>query len=309
MSSLVHSSTLVTAGVFLIFRIFRLIRIENLYFIFSRGILTMLVSRVCGIFECDLKKVIALSTLSQLGIMLLILGLGFKDFCFFHVIIHALFKSSLFIRMGIKIHDYFNNQDSRLLGGNWKNRGRDFFFGLTNLALIGFPFLSGFFSKDLRIEFIISENVNLVLWGSFVISIILTVGYSLKFIMLGGLNINNFNYLVGCNIVNRVVLYSVLILLFLRGVFGYLYFSIFFDFYLIIDIVVFIKASIIIFLYYLYIYLFNYILDKKILINKFLSLFRYLLFLNKLFIFFIKRLKDYMWYYKFEDRGYLDLVK
>jgi len=269
----------------------------------------MLVSRVCGIFECDLKKVIALSTLSQLGIMLLILGLGFKDFCFFHVIIHALFKSSLFIRMGIKIHDYFNNQDSRLLGGNWKNRGRDFFFGLTNLALIGFPFLSGFFSKDLRIEFIISENVNLVLWGSFVISIILTVGYSLKFIMLGGLNINNFNYLVGCNIVNRVVLYSVLILLFLRGVFGYLYFSIFFDFYLIIDIVVFIKASIIIFLYYLYIYLFNYILDKKILINKFLSLFRYLLFLNKLFIFFIKRLKDYMWYYKFEDRGYLDLVK
>lgn len=114
-SSLVHSSTLVTAGVFLIFRILILIDLSRLYFIFSTGIITMLVSRVCGIFEADLKKVIALSTLSQLGIIIVILGLGYKEYCFFHIIIHALFKSSLFIRMGCKIHEFINFQDRRYL--------------------------------------------------------------------------------------------------------------------------------------------------------------------------------------------------
>ena len=99
----------------MIFRIFYLLNDSNLYFIFSRGIITILVSRVCGIFERDLKKVIALSTLSQLGIILTILGLGFRDFCFFHIIIHALFKSSLFISMGSKIHDFANFQDRRYL--------------------------------------------------------------------------------------------------------------------------------------------------------------------------------------------------
>jgi len=117
-SSLVHSSTLVTAGVFLIFRIFYLISRVNLCLIYSTGILTIFVSRICGVFETDLKKVIALSTLSQLGVIIVILGLGFKDFCFFHLIVHALFKSRLFIRIGCKIHEYSNLQDSRVLSQN-----------------------------------------------------------------------------------------------------------------------------------------------------------------------------------------------
>lgn len=255
MSSLVHSSTLVTAGVFLIFRIFILIDISRLYFIFSTGIRTMLVSSVCGIFEADLKKVIALSTLSQLGIIMVILGLGFKEYCFFHIIIHALFKSSLFIRIGCKIHEFINFQDRRYLSSYWKNRIVDFFFGTTNLALIGFPFLSGFFSKDLRIEFIISNNLNLLLWGFFIFSITLTVGYSLKFIMLGRLNMNNFIYIIGSNYNNKIVFYRVCLLLLLRITFGFIYCNSFLDFYIVMDIVFFIKFGILLFLYYLYLFI------------------------------------------------------
>lgn len=117
-SSLVHSSTLVTAGVFLIFRIFDLIGNLNFYIIFSRGVITILVSGVCGMYEFDLKKVIALSTLRQLGLIVSILGLGLKNFCFFHLIVHALFKSSLFMGIGVKIHEFRGYQDSRKLGLN-----------------------------------------------------------------------------------------------------------------------------------------------------------------------------------------------
>ena len=308
-SSLVHSSTLVTAGVFLIFRIFNLIEIRSLYFIFTTGIITMLSSRVCGIFESDLKKVIALSTLSQLGMIILILGLGLQDFCFFHVIIHALFKSSLFIRIGLKIHEFRNFQDSRYLGRYWKNSLVNFFFGVTNLALIGFPFLSGFFSKDLRIEFMISSNLNLILWGFFIFRITLTVGYSLKFIILGSLNTSNFIYVMSSNSANKIVFYRVLFLFFFRIFFGFIYFFIFLDFYMVIDIVFFVKFRIILFLYYLYLFIWNYLLNKNILINKFLRIFSYLLFLNKLFIWFGKNIKDYIWHYKREDRGYLDMLK
>jgi len=308
-SSLVHSSTLVTAGVFLIFRIFRLIGVGELYFIFSTGIITILRSRVCGIFERDLKKVIALSTLSQLGIIIVILGLGLRNFCFFHIIIHALFKSSLFISMGCKIHEFINFQDSRYLSAYWKNRKVDFFFGVTNLALIGFPFLSGFFSKDLRIEFIISNNLNLILWGFFIFSIILTVGYRLKFIILGRLNINNFIYTIVSNYTNKIVFYRVNFLLVLRIIFGFVYGTIFLDFYLVIDMVIFAKFGIVLFLYYLYLFIWNYLLSKNIIINKVLRIFSYLLFLNKLFIWFSKNIKDYIWHYKIEDRGYLDLIK
>ena len=308
-SSLVHSSTLVTAGVFLIFRILILIDTSRLYFIFSTGIITMLISRVCGIFEADLKKVIALSTLSQLGIIIVILGLGYKEYCFFHIIIHALFKSRLFIRIGCKIHEFINFQDSRHLRSYWKNRIVDFFFGTTNLALIGFPFLSGFFSKDLSIEFMISNNLNLLLWIFIILSIILTVGYSLKFIILGRLNISNFIYIINSNYNNKIVFYRVCFLLLLRITFGFIYCNLFLDFYIIIDIVFFIKFAISLFLYYLYLFIWNYILNKNIIINKILSIFSYLLFLNKLFIWFRKNIKDYLWHYKLEDRGYLDLLK
>jgi len=216
-SSLVHSSTLVTAGVFFLIRLFDLIRFSEMYLVFCRGILTMLCSSICGVFESDLKKVIALSTLRQLGIIILMVGLGLKEFCFFHLIVHALFKSSLFIRMGCKIHEYRDSQDSRIVRGSWSNQESNFFFGLTNLALIGFPFLSGFFSKDLRLEFILSRSLNFFFSFFILLSISLTVCYSVKFILLGSLNFINFFTVGSYNTVCEKVFSSLVILLLLRA--------------------------------------------------------------------------------------------
>jgi len=308
-SSLVHSSTLVTAGVFLIFRMFYLINRVNLSLIYSTGILTMFVSRICGVFETDLKKVIALSTLSQLGVIIVILGLGFKDFCFFHLIVHALFKSRLFMRIGCKIHEYSNLQDSRVLSQNWKNRIINFFFGVTNLALVGFPFLSGFFSKDFRLEFMLSNNLNFFLRFSFVLRVMLTVAYRFKFIILGRLKFSNFVYTIGYNYVYKIVFYRLIFLLILRVIFGFAYFYLFFDCFMITDMVRVIKISITIFLYFLVLFLYNYLLKKNIVYNKFVRFYIFLFFLRQLTRSFKKILKNYVWYFKLVDRGYLDIVK
>jgi len=96
-------------------RLSELISHFNLYFVFARGVLTIVCSRLRGSFESDLKKVIALSTLSQLGIIIVLVGGGLKEFCFFHLLVHALFKSTLFIRIGCKIHECRGHQDSRII--------------------------------------------------------------------------------------------------------------------------------------------------------------------------------------------------
>ncbi|KAI4477770.1 hypothetical protein M0802_014667 [Mischocyttarus mexicanus] len=115
-SSLVHSSTLVTAGVYLLIRYnFYLIYnfINELLLFISR--ITILISGLIANFEFDLKKIIALSTLSQLGLIIRILSIGIIDLSYFHLIIHALFKSLLFLCSGILIHQIVNNQDIRFI--------------------------------------------------------------------------------------------------------------------------------------------------------------------------------------------------
>ena len=153
-SALVHSSTLVTAGVFLLIRFndFLLNRGLNIY-LFYIGILTILISGWGANFEVDLKKVIALSTLRQLGVIIIILRLGIKELAFFHLITHALFKSTLFICAGFIIHRIRGRQDSRVRIGEFS--GRPILcriFRVINLSLCGFPFLAGFFSKDIILE-------------------------------------------------------------------------------------------------------------------------------------------------------------
>ena len=308
-SSLVHSSTLVTAGVFFLFRLFDLILTNNIYLIFCRGVLTILCSSICGVFESDLKKVIALSTLRQLGIIIVILGLGFKEFCFFHLVIHALFKSSLFMRIGCKIHEYCDFQDSRIMRRGWKNQESDFFFGLTNLALVGFPFLSGFFSKDLSLEFIFSDNLNFFFSLFLLLSISLTVCYRIKFVLLGSLNFTNFFVSPRHNLVSEKVFFSLIGLLVIRAWFGFFYFSNLLDSHRVIELSIFIKLSIIAFLYYLYLFSNRHVLLKNILFNKFIRLLRALFFLSELTTFFKRYLLEFMWSFKFVDRGYLDLLK
>lgn len=160
-SSLVHSSTLVTAGVYLIFRFYE--TLTNFWyfnsFIFYTGTVTCLIASLAATFEWDFKKVIALSTLSQLGVIIIALGLSQPLLAFFHLVTHALFKALLFICAGNIIHCKQNNQDLRLMGNIWSSIPVTCTsLNVANIALCGLPFIAGFYSKDLIIERIFYNN-------------------------------------------------------------------------------------------------------------------------------------------------------
>nr|QWC53771.1 NADH dehydrogenase subunit 5 [Carinata rufipenna] len=178
-SSLVHSSTLVTAGVYL------LIRFHNqLYFskvLLFLSMMTMLFSSICANYEFDLKKIIALSTLSQLGLMMVSLLLNMIDLSFFHLLTHAMFKSLLFLCSGIFIFYMNDNQDIRLMGVVCNSMPfTTSCFNISSMALCGIPFLTGFYSKDLIIESYILFDMNSFMFMMFYLSLGLTSMYSIR---------------------------------------------------------------------------------------------------------------------------------
>lgn len=185
-SALVHSSTLVTAGVFLIIRFIPIIKNSKLLLVaFIIGVLTILIAGWRANFETDLKKVVALSTLRQLGLIFTILGLGRDLLAFFHLIIHALFKSSLFICAGFIIHNINSRQDSRFAGTfNFRSPTLGLVFGCTNLSLCGFPFITGFFSKDIILEKTFNVFNNNFVYTLIVLSTGLTLSYSIRAIYI-----------------------------------------------------------------------------------------------------------------------------
>jgi len=120
------------------------------------GTITIIMAGLAAIFETDMKKVIALSTLSQLGVIIIIIGANIPLLSFFHLISHAFFKAMLFICAGIVIHNMNEYQDIRKMGTGGTNlrlTGRVII--IANLRLSGVPFLRGFYSKDLILEIII----------------------------------------------------------------------------------------------------------------------------------------------------------
>lgn len=181
-SSLVHSSTLVTAGVYLIIRFNRLIMDREVHsWLIVVSVITMIISGLVANFEFDLKKIIALSTLRQLGFIMIVLSVGFTFLGVFHLLMHAVFKSLLFICAGCVIHIFKGNQDIRFYG----NLGRGIpllviRFVVSILSIMGFPFLAGFYSKDVIMEVIYRVQINLFLVRLIVMSISLTVIYSLR---------------------------------------------------------------------------------------------------------------------------------
>lgn len=181
-SALVHSSTLVTAGIYLLIRFNNLILINNfIQILLLLRTLTMFMAGLGANFEFDLKKIIALSTLRQLGLIIRILCLGFPLLAFFHLLTHALFKALLFICAGIIIHLMKNFQDIRYIGSLVNQLPiTTLYFNIANLALCGFPFLTGFYSKDLILEIASFYNINLLIYILFFISTGLTVCYSLR---------------------------------------------------------------------------------------------------------------------------------
>nr|YP_010999474.1 NADH dehydrogenase subunit 5 [Hetaerina titia]WPM98316.1 NADH dehydrogenase subunit 5 [Hetaerina titia] len=183
-SALVHSSTLVTAGVYLMIRFNSLIMTNDIsiYLLFIGGV-TMFMSGLGANFEFDLKKIIALSTLSQLGLMMSILSMGYPVLAFFHLLTHALFKALLFMCAGVMIHNLGDCQDIRFMGSlsNYMPFTSSCFC-VSNLALCGMPFLAGFYSKDMILEMSGFSLVNFVGFLFFFVSTALTSCYTSRLI-------------------------------------------------------------------------------------------------------------------------------
>nr|UUJ36908.1 NADH dehydrogenase subunit 5 [Epeorus dayongensis] len=183
-SALVHSSTLVTAGVYLLIRFSPLIEgtpVTSFLLLISG--LTMFMAGLGANFEFDLKKIIALSTLSQLGLMMSILSLGFYKLAYFHLLTHALFKALLFMCAGAVIHNMKDSQDIRNMGSLVTQMPyTSACLNVANLALCGMPFLAGFYSKDLILEMATLSYLNSFSFFLFFFSTGLTMCYSLRLV-------------------------------------------------------------------------------------------------------------------------------
>nr|AML26378.1 NADH dehydrogenase subunit 5 [Staphylinidae sp. BMNH 1274633] len=196
-SSLVHSSTLVTAGIYLLIRFSYLFNLYMTMFMMFTGLMTMFMAGLGANLEFDLKKIIALSTLSQLGLMLSILSLGDYKLSFFHLLSHALFKATLFMCAGYIIHMSMNCQDIRYMGNLITIMPLVCcFFNISNLSLCGIPFTAGFYSKDLMLETMSMSYLNMFSYVIFYLSTGLTVSYSFRLVyysMIGNYNFNVLN--------------------------------------------------------------------------------------------------------------------
>jgi len=182
-SALVHSSTLVTAGVFLLIRFYPFLHTLQLFntLLLLVAVTTMVIAGLRAITECDIKKIIALSTLSQLGMIITSLGLNMPNLAFFHIITHALFKALLFICAGSFINVHLHTQDLRWMG-NLTNQipVASTCITLANMALCGFPFMAGFYSKDIIMESAINIQNNFPLVMLSIIRVGFTSLYSIR---------------------------------------------------------------------------------------------------------------------------------
>nr|YP_009538085.1 NADH dehydrogenase subunit 5 [Limenitis cleophas]AYN60867.1 NADH dehydrogenase subunit 5 [Limenitis cleophas] len=221
-SALVHSSTLVTAGVYLLIR-FNSLLIEMFFlkFLLLFSGLTMMMAGICANYEFDLKKIIAFSTLSQLGLMMSILSMGFYDLAFFHLLTHAMFKALLFMCAGVIIHMMNNNQDIRMMGGlSFYVPLTSLCLNISNLALCGIPFLAGFYSKDMILEMVSMSNLNLLIFYLYYFSTGLTMFYTIRLLMY--LMISDYNLLSVYNLYDEdyIMLKSMFILLMMSLISG-----------------------------------------------------------------------------------------
>lgn len=216
-SSLVHSSTLVTAGVYLLIRFNGVLTINH--YLFTLAVLTMFISGVGANFEIDIKKIIALSTLSQLGVIIIILSINMVELAYFHLLSHALFKSLLFLCAGFYIHSMEDCQDIRYLGSIIKNSPiiTLYFIG-ASISLCGFPFIAGFYSKDLILEYFLIEKINFFILILIFFSTLLTLAYSVRLISFIYVGVLSFK--TNLNVEDEVGIFMPIRVLFLMSIVG-----------------------------------------------------------------------------------------
>ena len=188
-SALIHAATMVTAGVYLLIRSSPLIEYSNTVLLICLwvGAITTIFSSLIGLFQQDIKKVIAYSTMSQLGMMVIAIGLSSYNLALFHLVNHAFYKGLLFLGAGSVIHAVSDNQDFRRYGG------LRIFLPLTysvmliaSLSLVAFPFMTGFYSKDFIIESAYGQlyiSSIIVYWTSTIAAMFTTL-YSIKVLYL-----------------------------------------------------------------------------------------------------------------------------
>ena len=176
-SALIHAATMVTAGVFLVVRCSPMFEFSQvaLNLITVVGMITAIFAASVALVQNDIKKIVAYSTCSQLGYMFFAAGVGAYHVAMFHLFTHAFFKALLFLGAGSVIHAFKDEQDIRNMGGAMKNLPYTYGFMLIGtLALTGFPFLSGFYSKDAIIEFAYLKNSSL---GNYAATIGITTAF------------------------------------------------------------------------------------------------------------------------------------
>ena len=184
-SALIHAATMVTAGIFMVSRMSPLFELSDaaLNFIVIIGSITALFMGFLGLIQNDIKRVVAYSTLSQLGYMTVALGVSAYSVGMFHVMTHAFFKALLFLGAGSVIIGMHHDQDIRNMGGLWKRMPITWFtFLLANLALIGTPFFSGYFSKDSIIMAVEASNLPAASFAQFAVlaGVFVTAFYSFR---------------------------------------------------------------------------------------------------------------------------------
>lgn len=184
-SALIHAATMVTAGIYMIARSNLLFDLAPMiqHVIAIVGLATALVAAIIALTQTDIKKVLAYSTVSQLGYMFLGLGVGAYNGAFFHVITHAFFKALLFLCAGSVIHALHHEQDMRHMGGLRKKLPLTFLTMLIGtIAIAGLPPFSGFFSKDEILAHVYMHDK--VMWGIAVLGAFLTAFYMFRMLFL-----------------------------------------------------------------------------------------------------------------------------